>query len=143
MANYTDTDYMSYDLDNHRYVIESALIEKELGVSLNDMLPSENGTDSDKVSTIFLRQLTRDFYGLIDAWSANSNKTLFLLSKDYYRNSIQEGLLRLADYRLTYNTQEMPQEIKDYMVSRNILFRGEMEIDQEDLDSYEAKGVDW
>ena len=143
MANYTNTEFMKYDLENHRYVIESALIEKELGVSLDDMLPSENGTDSDRVSNIFLRQLTRDFYGLVDAWSANSNETLFLLSKDAYRNAIQEGLLRLADYRLTYNTQEIPQEVKDFMVTRNILFRGEMEIDPEDEDSYNAKGVDW
>jgi len=143
MENFTNDEYMVYDIDTHRYTITSALLEQELGIELNDILPGDNTIDVDKMGEIFLKQLTRDFYGIIAMWSANINKTLYLLSKNDYRASLKEGLLRLADYRLTYNTQEIPQEVKDFMASSSLLFRGTIEIQNEDLENYEAKGVEW
>lgn len=137
MPRYFNDNYMTYDLNNHRYVLtEDALLE-DYGIDLNSTLDSEGDANKDKLPERFLKRVSMMLYYYIYSWSQNRDDTEYVISGVDYREDIKQAMEELAYSFLinntdpsllftgnTLKTSEVPPTVQTILMDSGLLFRG-------------------
>jgi len=154
MANYTNDDYMVYDLTKHRYVLTTLAIEEELNTSLEEVLNSAGSISAELDPELFLKRVSKNLYTVIYGYNTagGTNKTEYVMSLPDYREAIYDAMLELAYYYLVSNVdpflstvdndknQLIPAGLKTSMYSTGLLYRGDYILEPDYMD---GRGEDY
>lgn len=91
MPNYINTEYMTYDLQHHRYVLTPQALMDNRGINLYDYFTESDNPEIDV--EIFLKRLSLELYSFIYKFN-NRTRDLkeYILSLPEHRDGIQESL---------------------------------------------------
>lgn len=103
MQHYINDDEMTYNLNQHRYVLTEDYFNTYHNVNLKDLLINGTDIDGDAVARQFLDRVSRQFYTFILSTVPSVEKSQYLYSKSEYRDGIKECMLELGFAFLSNN----------------------------------------
>lgn len=153
MVNYTNDEYMTYDLSKHRYILSIDGYEKLTG----EGFATDHGLTSEQ-ATMIIKRASNIVYEYIYLWAKNRRRTEYEISLPKYREYIQEALVEMVsgllanktDVALFFNqrssqnyrnTDTVTPQVKMILMNCGILTRAELPRLEEGYDK--NRGVDY
>lgn len=147
--NYSNDDFMTYDINSHRYVPTAEGFNQVYGINLFDELSSN--TNSSAFVHGFLYRASLILYNYIYEYAQNKDEREYTLSLQKNRQCIKEALYELIYFWLinkydpTIMTNEkwenlVPYSVKHILEVNGLLCTSVINIDEELLS---RKGIDY
>lgn len=96
-----DDKTMSYDKDEHRYILTIAFVEDKTGINLVNKLQAEQGDNPQKIANFFLDRISSNIYNWIYQHNANNVMQEYLCAKlESTRNILKRAMLEQVLYVL-------------------------------------------
>lgn len=133
MPNYINDEYMTYDLDTHRYIMSVDGFEKITG----EAMTADHGLDYEQAQRL-LNRVSTVIYNYIYTWAQDKERTMYEISLPKYRDGIKEAIAEMGiailanktDPTLYFKgrkfTEVVSPGVRMILLNNNILFRGKL-----------------
>ena len=129
--NYIDDEYMTYDLNNHRYTLTVDGYEKISG----EALTADHGLSYEQASNM-LKRVSTIIYTYIYTWARDKDRTEYEISLPKYRDGLRDAMVEMmtailankTDPTLYFKnrkfTEVVSPGVRMIMYNNGLLFRG-------------------